>query len=183
MNQKSLLSIVLFVLFGTFAAGLGLTYAFYQTEVTGAVSGKTSDYAGEVEIVSDTHTDILPTASSAVDVIEFYVKNYTGSDASPTNTSEVYLSYELTFTLPTWNSGCTNPVSYKLYQVNESTNAETEIALTNYKTSAINFSMISAEKDMYRLKLYWNTSYNSASCYAGKTGSVGISANIYQTNV
>ena len=113
----------------------------------------------------------------------FYVKNYTGTDANPTNTSEVYLSYELTFTLPTWGSGCTNPVSYRLFQVNESTNAETEISLTSNKTGTINFSMISAEKDMYRLKMYWNTSDNAASCYAGKTGSVGISANIYQTNV
>lgn len=183
MKRKNLLIILVLLLFGVFATGLGVTYAFYQTEVTGAVSGKTSDYAGEVEIVSDTHTDILPAASTAVDVIEFYVKNYTGSDANPTNTSEVYLSYELTFTLPTWGSGCTNPVSYKLFQVNESTNAETEITLTGNKTSAINFSMLSAEKDMYRLKLYWDTAYNAASCYAGKTGSVGIAANIYQTNV
>lgn len=183
MKRRNLLIVLLVLLFGVFVTGLGVTYAFYQTEVTGAVSGKTSDYAGEVQIVSDTHTDILPAASVAVDTIEFYVKNYTGTDANPTNTSEVYLSYELTFTLPTWGSDCTNPVSYRLFQVNESTNAETEISLTSNKTGTINFSMISAEKDMYRLKMYWNTSHNKASCYAGKTGSVGISANIYQTNV
>lgn len=182
MRYKGVLVLLVILMICLVTSGIGVTYAYYKTEVTGAVTGKSSDYAGEIEIVSDTHTDIVP-SSSVVDEIEFYVKNYTGTDASPTNTSEVYLSYVLTFTPPTWASGCTNPVTFKLYQVNESTDAETEVTLTNNKTGAINFSLISAEKDMYRLKMYWNTSYNTASCYAGKTGTVGIAANIYQTNV
>ena len=183
MKKYKVMIIALVVLLLVFiAGGLGASLAYYQTEVTGAASGSTSSYAGEVEIVSGTHTSLIPSAD-VVDEIEFYVKNYTGSDSSPAATSEVYLSYMLTFTEPTWASGCTNPVSFKLYSVDEATDAETEVSLASNKTGAINFDMISAEKDMYRLKLYWDTTNNSASCFAGKTGTVGISASIYQKNV
>ena len=126
--------------------GLGLTTAYYRQTITGAATGKTSDYEGEVTVVSETHT-ITPASNVAVDEIKFYVKNYTGSDSNPTNSSEVYLTYELTFTLPTWGSGCTNPISYRLFSVNESTNSETEVTLTNNVTAAINFSLASVEKD------------------------------------
>ncbi len=178
-HYKLVLLILIFLLVTMITAGIGVSYAYYQTSVTGAVSNKTSDYACDVQIVSDTHT-IVPTSNTAVDEIEFYVKNYTGSDTSPSNTSEVYLSYVLKFTLPTWDSGCTNPISYKLFAVNESNNSETEVALSSNQTSRIDFSLISAERDYYKLKLYWNMNYNSASCYAGKSKNVGIAADIYQ---
>ena len=180
-NYKLLLVALVFLFVSLVVIGISVTFAYYQTTVTGAVSAKTSDYTGEVEVVSETHS-IIPASNTAVDEIKFYIKNYTGTDANPTNTSEVYLSYILTFTLPTWGSGCTNPISYKLFAVNESNNNETEVSLTSNKTGTINFSLISAERDYYKLKMYWNMSHNSSSCYAGKSGNVGISANIFQRN-
>lgn len=179
-HYKLVLIVLVFLLITMITTGVGVSYAYYRTSVTGAVSNKTSDYACDIQVVSETHT-IVPASNTAVDEIKFYVKNYTGTDTSPTNTSEVYLSYTLSFTLPTWASGCTNPVSYKLYAVNESNNSETEVTLSNNKTSQIDFSLISAERDYYKLKLYWNMNYNSDTCYAGMSKNVGISADIYQT--
>lgn len=179
-KYKIALIIILFFIAGVTAFGLGLTNAYYRQTVTGAATGRTADYEGEVTIVSETHT-VVPASTVAVDEVKFYVKNYSGSDSSPTNTSEVYLSYILSFTLPTWASGCAQPMSYKLFSVNESTNAETEVTLTNNATSDINFSMMSAEKDYYKLKVYWDITKNSVSCYAGKSGTYGISADIHQT--
>ncbi len=179
-KYKILIFIFLFLLAGVTVFGLCLTKAYYLQTVTGATTGKSADYEGEVTVVSETHT-ITPASGVAVDEIKFYVKNYTGSDNSPTNSSEVYLSYILTFTLPTWGSGCTNPISYQLYAVDESNNnSESQVQLTNNVTGTIDFSFITAEKDYYKLKLYWDISNNGASCYAGKSGNVGISANIFQ---
>jgi len=180
-HYKGLLVLLVFLFITLVVSGIGVTYAYYKTNVTGAVTAKTSDYDGELEVVSATHT-ITPAANTVVDTIDFYVKNYTGPDSSPTNTSEVNLSYVLTFTLPTWGTGCTNPISYKLYSVNAS-NVETEVTLSNNVSGARNFSLISAEKDHYRLKSYWNMTYNSAECYANKSGNVGISARIYQRSM
>ena len=180
-RYRGLIIILLFLFIISITTGIGVTYAFYQSTVTGAVTNKTSDYTGEVEVVSETHS-VLPEASVAVDEIKFYVKNYTGTNSNPTNSSEVYLSYVLTFSMTTsWGSGCANPLSYKLYSVNESTNTETEVSLSSNKTSAIDFSMISVERDYYKLRVYWDMTNNSASCYAGKSGNYGISANLYQT--
>lgn len=158
------------------------TFAYYQTNVSGAVNAVTASYGGEVEIVSETHT-FLPADNEVIDEIKFYVKNYTGTDQSPTTISQVYMSYKLAFTLPSWGSGCTNPVSYKLYSVNEGTNAETEVTLTNNQTSDINFTLLSSQKHYYKLKVYWDTTNNSVSCYAGKNGSVSIDAELKQRNV
>lgn len=177
-RYKALLILLVFLFITLITTGIGVTYAYYQTTVTGAITNRTSKHNEEIEIVDSTHT-IIPAASVAVDEIEFYVKNYTGSDATPTAISEVYLTYVLTFTLPTWESGCTNPISYKLYSIT-GTNTETEVSLSSNKTGAIDFGL-DTEKDHYKLKLYWNMSYNSASCYAEKSGNVGISANLYQT--
>lgn len=179
-HYKGVLILLVFLLISLVTTGIGVSYAYYQGTVTGAVSAKTSDYTGEISVDAGTH-NITPASGSEVDVISFYVKNYTGSDANPTNSSEVYLSYKLSFTLPTWDSGCTNPVSYRLFAVNDANNSETEVTLdNNQETGAIAFDLISAEKDHYRLKLYWNMNYNSASCFAGKSKSVGINANMYQ---
>lgn len=184
MRKNVVFASIIAVAVSLIVGGLGITFAFYEREVSGAVSGKTANYAGEIELISGGHNNIIP-ATDGVDQIDFYVKNYTGSDSAPTAASEVKLSYVLTFTLPTWPTGCTNPVSLKLYKVNESVQpeAETEVTLSSNSTSAINFTLASAEKDKYRLKLYWNTTYNSVTCYAGKTGNIGINANIYQTDV
>ena len=180
-HYKALLILLIFLFLGLVTTGIGVTYAYYRNTITGAASIKTSDYTGEIEVVSETHS-ILPAQNVAVDEIKFYVKNYTGTDSSPTNSSEVFLSYILTFSLTTnWGSGCTNPLSYKLYSVNQTNNNETEITLSNNKTGEINFSLISAEKDYYKLKLYWDINNNGATCYAGKSGSVGITADIHQT--
>ena len=181
-HYKWLLILLVFLLVSLVTTGFGVTYAYYRTTVTGAVSNKTSDYTGEIQVTSGTHV-LVPVASSPVDTIDFYIKNYTGTDSNnPTNSSEVYLSYTLTFSITgNWGSGCTNPVSYRLFAVNDSNNTETEVTLTNNQTGAIDFSLISAEKDHYKLKLYWDMSNNGATCYAGKSGSVGIATNMYQT--
>ena len=181
-NYKLLISISIVLFIALVVGGIGATYAFYRDTITGAVSGKTSDYTGEIEVVSETHS-MIPEASVAVDEIKFYVKNFTGTSSEPTNSSEVYLKYVLSFTLPTWGSGCTNPISYRLFSVNESTNVESEITLTNNQTSEINFSLIGPERDYYKLKLYWDMTHNSASCYANKSINVGISANVSQRSV
>ncbi len=174
-KYKILLVLLIFLFVTLITAGIGVTYAFYETTITGAVSNKTADFEGEIQVVSETHT-ILPAASVAVDEVKFYIKNYTGTDSSPTNLSEVFLRYTLSFTLPTWGSGCSNPISYKLYSVDESNNSETEITLSNNQAPAVNFNLISAERDYYKLKVYWNTNLNNSSCYAGKSGNYGISA-------
>ena len=180
-HYKLLLTLLVFLLFGTIVAGVGVSYAFYKTTVTGAASNKTSDYEGEIQIVSDNHT-IIPATDTIVDEIEFYVKNFTGTNPnSPTNSSEVYLSYILTFTLPTWGTGCANPISYRLFAVDESNSSESEVTITSNKTGQIDFSFIMAERDYYKLRLYWNMNNNSSSCYAGKSKNIGISADIYQT--
>ena len=177
-RYKLVLSALIFLFLSLTLTAIGMSFAYYETSVTGAVSSNTSAFEPELSIVSETHT-VVPASNVAVDEIKFYVKNYTGSDSSPT-ISEVKLKYILTFTLPTWGTGCTNPISYKLYSVNQTTNAENEITLTNNATSAINFTLIDAEKHYYKLKLYWNTTYNSTSCFAGKSKNVGISADISQ---
>ena len=182
MRYKKVLALLVIFLFILVTSGIGLTYAYYGGEITGAVTGKTSNLTGEISVAAGTHTNIIP-SSTTVDNIYFYVKNYTGTDSNPSVSSEVRLSYNLSFSLPTWGSGCTNPVSYKLYKIDESDNSETQITLSNNATGAINFGMISAERDYYRLALQWNTAYNSATCYAGKTSSVSITANIYQTDL
>ncbi len=179
---KWLLVLLIFLFAALVVSGIGVSYAYYKGEVTGAVSARSAKYSGEVQVVSETHS-ILPASSVAVDEIKFYVKNYTGNDNNPTTSSEVFMSYILNFSLPTWGTGCQNPISYKLYSVNQSTNAETEVTLTNNATSTINFGLISAEKDYYKLKLYWDTTHNDVTCYANKSGNVGISANIFQRNV
>lgn len=180
MKYKKVLVILIFLAIVMISSGIGITYAYYKTEITGAVTGSTAAYSGEIEIGTGTHTNLVP-ASSTIDSIDFYIKNYSGTDANA-KTSEVYLSYILTFTPPTWGTGCNNPVSFKLFFVDDTNNSETEINLSNNKSSAQNFSLISAQKHHYKLKLYWNTTLNSASCYAGKSGTIGIAANIYQTN-
>ena len=180
MKYKKVLVILVLLAIVMISSGIGITYAYYKTEITGAVTGSTAAYSGEIEIGTGTHTNLVP-ASTAIDSIDFYIKNYSGTDSSA-KTSEVYLSYVLTFTPPTWGTGCTNPVSFKLFLVNDTNSTETEITLSSNKSSAQNFSLISAQKHHYKLKLYWNTTLNSASCYAGKTGTIGIAANIYQTN-
>ena len=181
-RYKWILVLLIFLFISLITTGIGVTYAYYRQTVTGAVATRTSDYTGEIEVVSETHS-ILPASGVAVDEIKFYVKNYTGADNTPTNSSEVYLSYDLTFSLQTnWGSGCANPISYELVPVNQSDNTEgTPIQLTSNHTSQIDFSLISAEKDYYKLKLYWDMTKNGASCYAGKSGTVGIAANLYQT--
>ena len=185
MKKKSSILILLVILMSiAILTGFGVTFAYYQVNISGAVTNRTANYAGEVEVVSETHT-ITPASNVAVDEIKFYVKNYTGSDSEPTlaNESEVYMSYTLALAFPSWGSGCTNPISYRLYSVDESNNNETEVTLNNNTTSAIDFDLLTAERDYYKLKLYWNMTYNSVSCYAGKSGNVGITANIYQRNV
>lgn len=180
MKYKKVLIILVFLAVVMISSGIGIAYAYYKTEITGAVTGSTAAYSGEIEISAGTHTDLVP-ASTEINSIEFYIKNYSGTDSSA-KTSEVYLSYVLTFTPPTWGAGCTNPVFFKLFLVNDTNSTETEITLSNNKSTVQNFSLISAQKHHYKLKLYWNTTLNSASCYAGKTGTIGIAANIYQTN-
>ena len=66
MKYKAILILLVVLLICLVTGGIGVTYAYYKTEVTGAVSGKSSDYAGEIEVVSDTHTNIVP-ASTVVD--------------------------------------------------------------------------------------------------------------------
>ena len=179
-KHKIALAVLLFLIAGVTVFGLGLTNAYYRQTVTGAATGKTSDYEGEISVVSETHV-ITPAANVAVDEIRFYVKNYTGADDNPTNTSEVFLSYKLTFTLPTWGTGCTNPISYGLVSVNQSNNEETTVQLdSSNATGTINFEHATLEKDYYILRLYWNMDHNDVPCYAGKSGSVGIAANIFQ---
>ncbi len=185
MKYKKVLTLLVVGLFALITSGIGLTYAYYNQQVTGVVSGQTSDFAGEISIVAGTHTNIIPTSSTA-DNVYFYIKNYTGADNNATAITETKMNYVLTFSKPTWGSGCTNPVSYELYRINESNGSETSVSLTNNSTNqvsgAISFSLTSPQRHYYRLALKWNMTYNSAACYAGKTFSVSMSANMYQAN-
>ena len=179
-HYKGVLVLLVFLFVGLMVTGIGVSFAYYRVGVTGTASTRSSDYDGEIEVVSSTHS-ILPASNAVVDTVEFYIKNYTGTDNSPTNTSEVYLSYILTFTLPTWGSGCTNPISYQLYSIAPTTNAETLVSLnSSNQTPEISFSLATQEKQHYKLKLYWDMANNGASCFAGKSGNVGISASMYQ---
>lgn len=179
-KKITLLSILVFLFGSVVVYGIGMTMAYYTTTITGAFSGRTSKFDGNVEIVNSTHT-IVPASNNAVDTVEFYVKNYSGSDSSPTLLSEVNSHYTLTFALPTWGTGCDNPVSFALYSVDS--NGEHSVTLTNNVTGWIDIPMTGAVKHHYKLKLYWNMEHNDSTCYAGKSGSVGISANICQKDV
>lgn len=178
-KYKSYLAILVFLFISLIATGIGVTYASYQTPVTGAVAARTSNFTPELQVVEETHS-ILPQSTIAVNEIKFYVKNYTGTDVEPT-TSEVYLKYNLSFSLPTWGNGCDNPISYELYSVDEANSTETKInSFANNALNNVQFQLMSAEKDYYKLKLYWDMTKNAASCYAGKSGNVVITANISQ---
>lgn len=177
-HYKSMLVLMVFLIMLVVTSGLGVTYAYYQKEVTGAVSARTSAYDGEIYIESETH-QIIPDEDTAVDTVTFYVKNYTGTDANPVN-SELNLSYIINLNLTNWFGACSNPVSYRLYSVDVN-NSEAELTLTNAQTSTIDFSLITTQKHKYRLKLYWDLSNNGSTCYANKSGDVGISADIFQT--
>ena len=181
-KRYAIILILLIILFTAFIVlNTGGTFAYYQAGVSGAVNVRTASYSGEVEVVSTTHT-LVPADNEEIDEISFYVKNFTGTDQNPTAISEVYMAYNLTFSFPTWSNDCENPISYKLYSVNEITDAETEITLNNNKTADINFGSIASEKDFYKLKVYWDVTNNSVTCYAGKNGTVGIDAELKQRN-
>ena len=73
-HYKAILILLVFLLISLISTGIGVTYAYYRTQVTGAVSGKTSDYDSEIQVVTETH-NIIPASNVAVDEVNFYIKN------------------------------------------------------------------------------------------------------------
>ena len=63
-HYKLVLIVLVFLLITMITTGVGVSYAYYRTSVTGAVSNKTSDYACDIQVVSETHT-IVPASNTA----------------------------------------------------------------------------------------------------------------------